>query len=275
MPHSRSLRNLLGAIAAVFALTFIAQGGATPAEALTNCNVGDATFDDAERAFVDVINQYRTSNGLQPLTVSVNLNRSASWMAQDMATRNYFAHRDSSGRDSAQRIADCGATTQSGENLAAGTRIETAQAAFGLWRGSGGHNRNMLYPAYTQIGIARAYNAGSRYTWYWVTTFSVPDDGTRMSNSVSLVSPQPNTKLPSTTMTFEWESSSLVQAFRLDIGTTPGGTDVYTGNQGLAKKVTVGNLPWQTRNVYVRLWVEVNGVWQFTDYVYIGSDWYT
>jgi uncharacterized protein YkwD len=274
MPDLRSLRNLLGAIFALTMLIFAAQGGATPADALTNCNVTDATFNDSEKAFLDIINQYRTSNGLQPLTVSVNLNRSASWMAQDLATKNYFAHRDSLGRESQTRIAECGSTLSSGENLAAGTRIDSAQSAFGLWRSSGGHNRNMLFADYTQIGIARAHNPGSRYTWYWVTTFAVPDDGTRMSNNISLLSPKPSTKLASRTATFEWSSSPVVQEFKLDIGTTPGGTQVYSASQGLAKKVTVGNLPWQTRNVYVRLWARVGSVWQFTDYVYIGADWY-
>lgn len=274
MPDFRSLRNALGAILAITTLMLVAQGGATPAQALSNCNVTNTTFDDAEQAFLDVINQYRTSNGLQPLTVSVNLNRSASWMAQDMATKNYFAHRDSLGREPQTRIAECGGTISSGENLAAGTRIDTAQAAFALWRSSGGHNRNMLFGPYTQIGIARAQNPGARYTWYWVTTFSIPDDGTRMSNSINLMSPQPNTKLASTTTSFEWTSSPAVQEFKLDIGTTPGGREVYTASQGLAKKVTVGNLPWQSSNVYVRLWARVGGVWQFTDYVYIGADWY-
>jgi uncharacterized protein YkwD len=274
MPKFRSLRNALGVIFAISTFVLVAQGGATPAEALTNCNVTNATFDEAEQAFVDIINQYRTSNGLQPLTVSVNLNRSASWMAQDLATKNYFAHRDSSGRDSQTRIAECGGTVNSGENLAAGTRIDSAQAAFALWRSSGGHNRNMLFSSYTQIGIARVQNPGSRYNWYWVTTFQVPDDGTRMSNNIKMVSPTPNTSLAGTTQTFEWTSSPAVEEFRLDIGTTPGGTQVYSGSQGLAKKVTVGNLPWQTRSVFVRLWVRVAGVWQFTDHVYTGAVWY-
>jgi len=274
MPEFRRIRNLLGAIFAVAALTFVAQGGATPVQALNNCAVADTTFDEAEQAFLGIINQYRVSNGLEPLTVSVNLNRTASWMAQDLATKNYFSHTDSSGRDPFQRNFDCGGPYDSGENLAAGKRITSAQAAFQLWRSSSGHNKNMLTAGYTQIGIARAYNASARYGWYWVTEFGVPDDGTRMSSSLSMVSPQPTTKLSSTTATFEWTSLSAVEAFKLDIGTTSGGSDVYSGNLGQAKKVTVGDLPWQSRTVYVRLWALVGGAWQYTDYVYTGADWY-
>jgi uncharacterized protein YkwD len=274
MPEFRNLRNLLGAFFAIAALIFVAQGGATPVQALNNCDVADTTFDESEQAFLDIINQYRTSNGLEPLTVSVNLNRTASWMAQDLASKNYFSHTDSSGRDPFQRNFDCGGPYDSGENLAAGNPIESAQGAFRLWRSSAGHNKNMLTAAYTQIGIARAYNPSSRYGWYWVTEFGVPDDGTRMSGNISMVSPQPMTKLSSTTATFEWSSSAGVSEFKLDIGTTSGGTDVYSGDMGLAKKVTVGNLPWQSRTVYVRLWALVGSAWQYTDYVYTGADWY-
>jgi uncharacterized protein YkwD len=249
-------------------LALAAQGSAAPAEALANCDVADVTFDEAEQAFLGIINQYRTTNGLQPLTVSVNLNRSASWMAHDLSSKNYFAHRDSSGRDPMTRIAECGATLNSGENLAAGTRIDTAQAAFRLWRGSGGHNRNMLFAPYTQIGIARAYAPGSRYTWYWVTTFSVPDDGTRMSTNATLINPKPQTRLAGTTMTFESTASATVQSFSLEPGTTPSGSDVY-GSQGPAQGVADANLPWQSQSVYL------NETRQFAGHLYTGADWHT
>jgi len=271
MPDFRSLRHLLGGILVIATLMLTVPGAARPAEALSNCNVADTTFDEAEQAFLDIINQYRTSNGLEPLTVSANLNQSASWMALDLSTRNYFAHRDSLGRDSQTRIADCGATMNSGENLAAGTRLQSAQSAFGIWRSSGGHNRNMLFESYTQIGIARAHNPGSRYTWYWVTTFSVPDDGTRMATNVGLVSPKPQTQLNGTQVTFQWGSSTSIDEFKLDIGTKPGGTDVYSASQGQATSVTVSNLPWQSRSIFVRLWTRVSGEWQFIDYAYMAS----
>jgi uncharacterized protein YkwD len=269
-----SLRIVLGSAFAILTLMFVAHGTVTTVEALSNCSVTNDTFDSEEQAFLNVINQYRTTNGLTPLTVSVNLNRAAAWMAEDLATKNYFSHTDSSGRDSQTRIADCGGTSAAGENLAAGTRIDTAQAAFSLWRSSYGHNQNMLYTTYTQIGIARVYNPNSRYKWYWATTFGVPDDGTRIVASVNMLSPTPSTKLASTTATFTWGGSAGVSEYKLDIGTTPGGTDVYSGSAGLGQSVTVGNLPWQNRSVFVRLWTRVGTVWQFNDYVYMGADWY-
>lgn len=270
MRELRSLRHVLAGILAIATLMLLVPGSAKTAEALTNCTVADTTFDEEEQAFLTLINRYRATHDLPPLTVSVNLNQSASWMAQDLANKNYFSHTDSTGRDPFHRIYDCGGSMNSGENLAAGGRIDSALAAFNLWRSSYGHNKNMLFAPYTQIGIARAYNPNSRYKWYWATTFSVPDDGTRMATGVGLVSPEPNTKLASKTVTFQWKDAAGVDEYKLDIGTSPGGSDVYSASLGQATRVTVPDLPWQAPSVFVRLWTRVDGEWQFIDYAYNG-----
>ncbi|MPZ48934.1 MAG: hypothetical protein GEU75_06435 [Dehalococcoidia bacterium] len=159
-------------------------GGAAPAYALSNCTVADNTFDSEEQYFLQLINDYRASQGAGALTASANLNRAASWLAVDMATKNYFSHADSAGRDSRTRMEDCDATVPgSGENIAAGTVRDTAQEAFDAWKASSGHNDNMLNGNYQQIGIARAYNSSSKYKWYWVTGFSTANDGTNAGGS--------------------------------------------------------------------------------------------
>ncbi|HEY7270244.1 MAG TPA: CAP domain-containing protein, partial [Dehalococcoidia bacterium] len=144
---ARFLRTLL--VPAVLLAAFLAAGpitgaGVGPALALTNCNVSDLTVDSEERAFLTLINNYRAQNGAPTLTISVNLNRSASWMALDLGAKNYFSHTDSLGRDPSKRAQDCGFPGGAGENIAAGTVIDTAQEAFDLWRNSSGHNANML-----------------------------------------------------------------------------------------------------------------------------------
>ena len=131
----------------------------------------DPAIDGDEQAFLSLINSHRAQNGLGALSLNTELSNAGDWMSVDMATNNYFSHTDSLGRDPFQRMADFGYSynTWKGENLAAGT--ETAQAAFDIFKGSPGHNANMLNANFTVIGIARAYGAGSTYGWYWSTEF--------------------------------------------------------------------------------------------------------
>ena len=130
-----------------------------------------AALDADEEAFTQLINEYRAANGLGALSADNQLNDVARWKSQDMATNNYFSHTDSLGRDPFQRMADFGYTynTWLGENLAAG--IETAQAAFELWKGSPSHNANMLNPNFKVIGVALTFGPGSTFGWYWATEF--------------------------------------------------------------------------------------------------------
>jgi uncharacterized protein YkwD len=147
------------------------------ASALTNCTVADYSLDGEEQAFLGLINGYRQQNGLGALGISTNLNRAAAWMVNDLAANNYFSHTDSLGRSPYQRAIDCGYPSGAGENLAAGTAWDTAQAAFDAWKASPGHNANMVLSYYQVIGIARLHAPGSTYGWYWVTDFGASPDG--------------------------------------------------------------------------------------------------
>ncbi len=151
---------------AVAAIALILAGSPRPAAAL----------DSEETAVLDLINQYRSANGLGTVSLNGALNNAARWMSDDMANNNYFSHTDSLGRDPFVRLGDFGYTynTWKGENLAAG--IDSAQEAFDLWKGSPGHNANMLNPNFKVIGIARAYSASSTFGWYWSTDFGGQED---------------------------------------------------------------------------------------------------
>jgi uncharacterized protein YkwD len=146
--------------------------------AASDCYAVDASLDAEEIAFYLLVNQYRADNGLKPLTISTNLTRAASWMAQDMARGKYFSHSDLSGRAPSQRVQWCGYTDQAGENIAAGTNWSSALSVFEGWRKSAGHNANMLSPMFVNIGIARYFDANAPYGWYWVTDFGLTYDGT-------------------------------------------------------------------------------------------------
>jgi uncharacterized protein YkwD len=51
------------------------------------------------------------------------------------------------------------------ENLASG--VTTVEGAMALWRASPGHDRNLLLPDVSRIGIARADAPESRMRHYW------------------------------------------------------------------------------------------------------------
>lgn len=265
------------AVSAAFVLVFlflsvVHASRVKPAEAIANCDVADLTFDGEEKAFLKTINDYRGRYGLNPLSVSANLNRSASWMAQDMASKNYFAHGDSLGRLSQNRIADCGGSVWSGENLAAGPGIITGFDAFELWRTSPGHNANMLYADYGQIGIARVYNSGSYYSYYWVTTFDTVDDGTRLVGT-SVYDPAPGSNITSESIVFRWNPSVGVYEYWLDVGTWPGGNDIYSSTAGMALGGLVMHLPRNGSYMYVRLSMRTVNGWQYEDYIYTAPYW--
>lgn len=172
----------LAALVALVGMALIGAGAlassSSPASALTNCSTGSTALDGEETAFLGLINEYRSQNGLNALTISTNLNRAATWMTNDLATNAYFSHTDSLGRSPYTRATNCGYPQGAGENLAAGSGWSSAQSAFDAWKASPGHNANMLGAYYKQIGISRFNLPGSPYGWYWATEFGATDDGT-------------------------------------------------------------------------------------------------
>ncbi|MEX0783718.1 MAG: CAP domain-containing protein [Dehalococcoidia bacterium] len=152
------------------------------AAAAGDCWSINLDLDPEEVEFYLLINQYRADYGLQPLYISTNLTRAASWHAQDMGTRGYFGHDNPEGLGPQARANGCGYPYPAGENIAAGSNWTSAKHAFDAWRGSPSHNDNMLRPGYVQIGIARYYAAGSKYGWYWATSFGVQSDGSNGSD---------------------------------------------------------------------------------------------
>lgn len=119
-----------------------------------------------------MINTFRTARGLAALRVDGTLTRTAAWHAIDMGTHRRFSHTDHLGRDPFQRLRAFGYPSRStwrGENIAAGN--PGAHDTYRQWLNSRPHRANWLNPRFRAIGIARVRVAGSRYGYYWVTTF--------------------------------------------------------------------------------------------------------
>jgi uncharacterized protein YkwD len=91
-----------------------------------------------------------------------------------MRDNDYFSHTGLDGSTPPDRACDacyeagCGPTTTMGENIAAGN--SGALDTFNQWKGSPGHNANMLDSRFTALGIGRAIGAGM-YGSYWTNVF--------------------------------------------------------------------------------------------------------
>lgn len=192
------------------------------------------TPNEDEAAVLALINEYRAQNGLATLKVSPTLSAAARWMSEDMAERNFVPpnHVDSLGRDPGERMADFGYPFgQSGahwwaENIAGGQ--STPEQVFSAWRGSTGHNANMLNSRSVAAGVGQAYDSQSRYRWYWTVDFGDYDDSgsgwpTPTPTRTSTPSPSPSpTPTPASSPTATPSSTSTVAAGQV-VGCPPAG----------------------------------------------------
>lgn len=133
---------------------------------------GDASID----RILELTNQERIRNGLNPLRLNPMLSEAAAWMARDMASNAYFDHLDSTGRRVGDRAYDFGyrGWRQIGENIAAG--MDSPERAIAEWISSPSHHRNLMRPEYTEMGVGYVADPNSSHKRYWVQTF-----GTRPS----------------------------------------------------------------------------------------------
>jgi uncharacterized protein YkwD len=133
---------------------------------------GPATVDSAVAAVK--ISDYRRSRGQSVVVVDATLTAIALRQAQAMARAGKMSH--SLGGSFSSRLGKGGYDALiAAENLAAGPR--NLDEALASWRGSRGHNANLLKDGVTQIGIAVAYAPNNRYGNYWALVLGTPDDG--------------------------------------------------------------------------------------------------
>lgn len=83
--------------------------------------------------------------------------------------------------------------------------------------------------------------------------------------SASLLTPVPDSTLTSTSAVFSWDDASADQYF-LRIGSALGESDVAYGSFSNADPVTINNLPYDGRTLYVRLSTKKYGAWRHKEY---------
>jgi len=91
------------------------------------------------------------------------------------------------------------------------------------------------------------------------------------SSPATMESPAPGSTLPGSSATFTWYPSSAAQAYWIDVGSTQGGNNYYQSGSlpTTTLSQTVNNLPTDGSNIYVTLWTEINGQWQYNQYTYV------
>jgi uncharacterized protein YkwD len=110
--------------------------------------IAAATHRHLQRAVICLVNRRRRSFGLPRLTLSRQLDRSAQGWTDFMVDHDQFTH----GSNLGQRLTAVGFHwSRAGENIATG--FPTAGSVVGAWMRSPGHCRNILAPAFADLGV--------------------------------------------------------------------------------------------------------------------------
>ena len=188
------------AISLIAALLLLGVVLASPAQAVS--------YSAEEIAFVEMLNDYRVSKGLDALLVSDLISEACDRHGSDMGKYGFFDHYTTGGSDWFEigaspwdRMAASGYdfNTYKGENIAAG--YGTAAEVFTGWKNSSGHNANMLGASFEVLGVSVVKVTGSKYGYYWTTDFGGYTDETAHSVGSGDLPATTTTVAPTTTTT--------------------------------------------------------------------------
>lgn len=102
---------------------------------------------------IRLTNLERESRGLNTVQLDQSLSLAASWKANDMFSKNYWAHVSPTGTQPWYFITDSGYSYRfAGENLA--RDFSDPQSVVNAWMESPTHRENLLNPRYADIGVA-------------------------------------------------------------------------------------------------------------------------
>jgi uncharacterized protein YkwD len=124
-----------------------------------------------------LLNGYRQQNGLPALRHDPALDAVSQKMARHIAERDSMDTWAHSAFGLSQRLDKAGyANYAAAENLGAG--YADLPAAFRGWQGSSGHDKNLLNPYVTRVGIARTNRNTGKWRNFWTMTLARPfEDG--------------------------------------------------------------------------------------------------
>jgi hypothetical protein len=149
---------------------------------------------------------------------------------------------------------------------------------YGLWIGTTGAGSNNITStggttlSFNATGLPT--NGQTLYVRLWSQVSGVWQFSdytyTAATGGVAMTSPAPGSTLTSSSVTFQWTAGGAAQ-YGLWIGTTGAGSNNITSTGGTTQSFSATGLPTNGETLYVRLWSQVSGVWQFTDYTYTAA----
>ncbi|MFC7319552.1 CAP domain-containing protein [Halobacillus campisalis] len=126
-----------------------------------------------EEKVVELVNEERAKEGLEPLEMFDRLSDLARLKSQDMADNDYFDHTSPTYGSPFDMMNQYDFSYWSaGENIAAGQR-SPEQVVEG-WMNSPGHRENIMKEDFTHIGVGYVEESGDRYGTYWTQHFMTP-----------------------------------------------------------------------------------------------------
>jgi uncharacterized protein YkwD len=144
-----------------------------PIDPACNQELEASSLDEEEQSFLQLLNQYRTANGLGTVDECASLSRGAQAYSEDMGKNGHFSHDGLDGSQPWDRACDacytlgCGPRTGMGEILARGH--VNAEPTMDQWRTSHQHNKLMLTGSFKVAGVGRALD--DVYGAYWTVLF--------------------------------------------------------------------------------------------------------
>ena len=143
--------------------------------AVEGCTGEAIELNGYEKRTLDLHNQARAENGLQPLCVHPVLTEGARAHSQEMLNEGYFGHESFDGEPAEARLQRFGYTPEDysywscGENIGWGTgRKGLPDERFGEWMESPVHREHILDEGFREIGIGvrmgKTYEQGAMYT---------------------------------------------------------------------------------------------------------------
>jgi len=149
-------RSILG-IAGLAALAAALTSGA-----LASPHAQGATLSQFESSVLVDINAFRTQHGLAKLRLNPQLTTAARAHSQQMAEDGYFAHESADGSVFWKRLKPFYASAHSwsvGENLLWSSPDIDGARALTLWLASPEHRKNLVNPAWREIGVSAVHAA--------------------------------------------------------------------------------------------------------------------